>query len=97
VWAAVGRDKKTLRAFFDLLGEERCAKIHLVGADAAEWIAEVVHDRVKNAVLCTDGFHVVSWATDALDEVRREVWNEARRAGMTAHAEELCAGRALVS
>ncbi len=89
VWAAVGRDKKTLRAFFDLLGEERCAKIRLVSADAAEWIAEVVAERCKKATLCTDGFHVVAWATDALDEVRREVWNEARRSGMTAHAKEL--------
>jgi hypothetical protein len=29
------------------------------------------------------------WATDALDEVRREVWNTARRSGMTGHAAEL--------
>jgi transposase len=28
-----------------------------------------------------DPFHVIQLATDALDEVRREVWNEARRAG----------------
>ena len=30
VWAAVGRDKKTLNGFFDLLGAERCAQIRLV-------------------------------------------------------------------
>jgi len=34
VWAAVGRDKKTLNGFFDLLGSERCAKITLVSATA---------------------------------------------------------------
>ena len=28
---------------------------------------------------CIDPFHVVSWATDALDQVRREAWSEARR------------------
>jgi transposase len=28
-----------------------------------------------------DAFHTVQWATDALDEVRREVWNQARREG----------------
>lgn len=89
VWAAVGRDKKTLRGFFDLLGKERCKKIRLVSADAAEWIADVVAERCKKATLCTDGFHVVSWATEALDEVRRQVWNDARRKGMTAHAKEL--------
>lgn len=35
---------------------------------------------LPNAVLCADPFHVVSWATDALDAVRRQVWNTARRA-----------------
>ena len=45
VWAAVGRDKKTLNGFFDLLGEERSAMISLVSADGAEWIAGVVADR----------------------------------------------------
>ena len=28
-----------------------------------------------------DAYHVVSWATAALDEVRRDVWNQARRGG----------------
>jgi transposase len=27
---------------------------------------------------CADAFHVVGWATDALDEVRRTAWNDAR-------------------
>jgi transposase len=75
--------------FFDLLGEERCAQITLVSADGAEWIGDVVAERAKNATLCIDSFHVVSWATDALDEVRREVWNTARRSGMKGHAAEL--------
>jgi transposase len=89
VWAAVGRDKATLRGFFDLLGPQRCERIHLVGVDAAEWIGQVVQERCLNATLCTDAFHVVAWCTATLDEVRREVWNEARKAGMTQHAEEL--------
>jgi transposase len=36
-----------------------------------------------------DPFHVVKLATDALDEIRREVWNEARRAGEIALARDL--------
>ena len=28
-----------------------------------------------------DPFHVVGWATEALDAVRREAWNNARRGG----------------
>ena len=93
VWAAVGANKGTLNEFFDLLGEERSKRIALVSADAAPWITEVVGERCKNAVLCIDGFHVVMWATAALDKVRRQVWNEARRAGMTAHAGDLKGAR----
>ena len=49
----------------------------------------MVNERCANATLCIDAFHVVQWATDALDEVRREVWNEARKGGMSTHAKEL--------
>jgi transposase len=93
VWAAVGRDKATLNSFFDLLGEERCQKITVVSADGAEWIADVVAKRCPRATLCIDAFHVVQWATEALDEVRREVWNAARRSGMTEQARELKGAR----
>ncbi len=92
VWAAPGHDTKTLGAFFDLLGE-RCSNIRLVSADAAEWIGELVGARCQNATLCLDAFHVVAWAGDALDEVRREVWNAARRSGATALARGLKGAR----
>jgi transposase len=78
VWAAPGRDKPTLRAFFDVLGPQRCTQITHVSADGAEWIADVVAERCPHAVRAADPFHVVAWATEALDEVRREVWNTAR-------------------
>ena len=93
VWAKAGRDKKTLRAFFDALGEERCANVKLVSADGAEWIAGVVAERCTNAVRCMDPFHVVQWCTDALDEVRRDVWNAARKGGMKALAGEMKGAR----
>jgi len=88
VWAAVGRDKATLESFFDELGVDRCALIRLVSADAAEWIATVVHERCPNATLCADAFHVVQWATRALDEVRKQIWRDAKRMnapGLVAH------------
>jgi transposase len=83
VWAAPGRDKATLHTFFDALGEQRTAALTHVSADGADWIAAVVAARAPAAVLCADPFHVISWATDALDEVRREVWRQARAAGQT--------------
>ena len=78
VWAAPGRDKATLTSFFDHVGPERAAAIRLVSADAAEWIATVVTERCPNATLCADPFHMVAWATNALDEVRRQHWRTAK-------------------
>jgi transposase len=93
VWAAPGRDRKTVRRFFDLLGPERSKRVELVSADGAPWIEEVVAECCPHASLCLDPFHVVQWATAALDEVRREVWNTARRAGQTAEARALKGAR----
>lgn len=83
VWAAAGRDTHTLRRFFDLLGAQRSGQITHVSADAADWIAEVVAERCPTAVRCADAFPVVAWATEALDEVRRQAWNEARAVART--------------
>ncbi len=80
VWAKPGRDKATLAAFFDQLGPQRSARISHVSADGAEWISTVVGKQCPNAVRCADPFHVVKWATEALDEVRRDAWNQARGA-----------------
>lgn len=93
VWAAPGRDMKTLGGFFDALGEDRCAKISLVSADGASWIAGVVKARCPAATQCMDPFHAVQWCPDALDEVRRDVWNEARKAGMKTVAADLKGAR----
>ena len=93
VWAAPGRDRKTVLAFFDALGEERCKQIELVSADMAAWISGPIAERVPDAIRCVDPFHVVMLATDALDDVRREVWNEARRQGNLELARELKGAR----
>ena len=93
LWAAPGRDHRTLERFFDRLGRERSEAITLVSADAAEWIRTVVVARCPGAELCLDPFHIVAWATDALDEVRREVWNAARLRGQKAVANELKGAR----
>ena len=82
VWVGVGKTKATLRNFFDVLeasGPGRCAKITHVSADGADWISDVVAESCPNAIRAADPFHVVSWATEALDEVRREAWNDARK------------------
>ena len=93
LWLAEGRSKSTLARFFALLGPDRAARIELVSADGADWIFNAVRDACPNADICLDPFHVVAWATAALDEVRRQVWNTARRTGQTAAAKELKGAR----
>jgi transposase len=89
VWAAAGHDRATLQEFFDLLGPQRAAKIRLISADAAEWIGECATTNCTNAVLCLDPFHIVRWASQALDVVRRWVWNTLRRMGLADRAKQL--------
>lgn len=93
VWVQEGRDEATLERFFDRLGPARAAALRFVTADGAEWIQNVLARRCPQATVCLDPFHVVSWATKALDEVRRAVWNEARRCGQTSLARDLKGAR----
>ncbi len=86
VWAAPGRDTDTLLKFFDDLGPERSAALTHVSADGAEWIHAAVKERAPQAVIALDPFHVVAWATKALDEVRRGIWNKLRWEGKNSYA-----------
>jgi len=93
VWAVPGRDRRTVLQFFDQLGEERCKALELISADMAAWISGPIAERAPQAIRCVDPFHVVMLATSALDDVRREVWNEARRQGNLGLARELKGAR----
>lgn len=93
VWARPGRDEATVEAFFDDLGDDRAAALRLISTDAGSWITNVVDRRARNAIRCMDPFHVVAWVTDALDEVRRQTWNDARRAGQKTIAKQLKGAR----
>ena len=76
---APGHDMATLQTFFDLLGPQRGAQITHVSADGADFISTMVAKNCPAAVRCADPFHVMRWATNALDDVRRQAWNDARR------------------
>jgi transposase len=60
-----------------------------VSSDQAGWIDRIVARHCPRATRCADPFHVVRWATDALDEVRRHTWNAARRQGQVKDARDL--------
>jgi transposase len=79
IWAAKGHGKKVLDAFFVSLNPEQKASIRYVTADGARWIADSVREHCPNAERCIDPFHVVGWATEALDGVRRDAWRDAMK------------------
>jgi len=78
VWAGKGRDQAGLTAFFTLLGPQRCARLTHISSDSARWMNEVIAAHCPQAIRAADPYHVVTWATAALDERRRSVWNAAR-------------------
>src|SRR5215216_6502917 len=82
-----------LAACFDALGQARCQQLRLVSADAAPWIATVVAERCPKQGSAWTPSTSPEWATDALDQVRRVVWNAARKHGQTALARELKGAR----
>lgn len=89
VWAAKGRSKETLQSFFDLLGKERSIALEIVTCDGAEWIHTTVAQYAPNATVCLDTFHVVKWATDAVDETRRAQWRTLRQTGSIESVKEV--------
>jgi transposase len=92
VWAAPGRSQAVVRAFFGALGVERARLLTHVSADGAEWIHPVVREKAPRAELCLDAFHVIKWANEKLDELRRRLAGELRAAGRPGEAATLGAG-----
>ena len=79
VWAHDGHGKEVLAEFFRELGPERCAGIRNYTADGARYISESFGEFCPGATRCLDPYHLVEWANEALDEIRKECWNEARK------------------
>lgn len=77
VWAAQGHGKSVLAQFYRQLTPRQLSSIRVVTGDGAKWITECVNEFTPDCERCVDPFHVVEWAMEALDEVRREVWREA--------------------
>jgi transposase len=81
VWGAKGRDSATLDQFFDELGPQRSAAIEAVSLDLGPaYIKSVTAEgNAPQAVVCADPFHCVKLVGDALDEVRRDLWQQLRK------------------
>lgn len=79
VWGKAGKDTATLDAFFGELPEGAAEKLEAVSMDLGPAYAKSVRTRAPRATICFDPFHVVKLVTDALDTVRRQVWQSARK------------------
>ena len=70
IWMHHGHGEKVFSPFFQTLTPERRASIRVVTGDGARWIDERAFRWRPQGERILDGFHIVSWATDALDKVR---------------------------
>jgi transposase len=93
IWAAEGRCKAVVAAFFTALGPGRAARLTHVGCDGADWIHTVVAEHAPQAVICLDSFHVVAWASEAVEEVRRRLGRDLKAAGRHGEAATLKGSR----
>jgi transposase len=81
IWGASGRESKTLDQFFDELGTQRSAAIEAISMDLGPAYLKSVtaEGHAPQALVCADPFHLVKLVGDALDEVRRDLWQQLRR------------------
>jgi len=71
----------------------RATKLRAVSMDMTGGYAKSVRKHAPQATIVIDNYHVVALASKALDEVRREHWNELRTAGQTDTAKQFKADR----
>jgi len=81
VWGAEGKNTKTLDRFFTELGAERSAQVRAVSMDMGPAYRKSVtaEGHAPQATICYDPFHVDKVGTDALEKVRRDIWQQLRR------------------
>ena len=80
VWCGEGHSAEVLAGFFKELTQEQRDAIKTVSGDGARWIDSCIQEYIPNATRCIDPFHVVCWANESLDELRKELWREAFKA-----------------
>jgi transposase len=76
LWAAPGRGKAALRGFWQRLRLAK-ARIKAVAIDMSGAYWSAVLERLPNAVLVFDKFHVIKLMNERLDQLRRQMVREA--------------------
>jgi len=78
VWAGEGRGSETLKEFFRLLGPEGVARLELATIDMAGGYIKALKEGAPHVKVIFDRFHVQKLASDAVEEVRRALWQRLR-------------------
>lgn len=78
VWGKEGRSAATLIEFFEHIGRETCERIEWVAIDMCAAYRKAVRERLPNAKVVFDRFHVQQLLSEAVDEARREEWRRSR-------------------
>lgn len=76
VWATEGRNAASLNAFFDQLTPEQKQSIRAVSIDMSAGYEKAISAAVPDAQVCFDPFHVTQLGSKAVDQVRRDEYNQ---------------------
>ena len=79
VWVKEKHGKAVFEEFLRTLTDKQWASIRVITGDGARWIDAGIAEYLPHCVRCVDSFHVVEWAMNALDEVRKASWREAQQ------------------
>ena len=79
VWVGEGKNADTLIEFYELLGEDRCAKLTAVSMDMGRAYPAATRTHT-NATICWDPFHVVKLLNKALTDTLR--WSKLTKTGL---------------
>jgi transposase len=70
VWAVKGRSQEALESFYEMLGEQRCAKIEAVAMDMWQAYENATQEHCPNAKIVYDKFHILASFSKVIDAVR---------------------------
>jgi transposase len=79
LWVGRGHDRESVRAFFELLGRERCQQLKAVAMDMSAAYTREVQAHCPHAEIVYDLFHVVAkYGREVIDRVRVDEANRLR-------------------
>lgn len=77
LWVGIGKNKETLSAFFNRLGEERAKRIKAVAIDMSKPYIAAVKQYCPHAFIVHDKFHIVQDFNKVMDRIRVEEFKKA--------------------